>query len=75
MAKKHADPVEVMQRSYEKGVTDEFIEPVTIVDERNQPVGLDSRRRRLHLFQLPRRPRTRDDGALTSTRSRRVRRT
>ena len=29
-----------MKRSYERGVTDEFIEPVTIVDERNQPVGL-----------------------------------
>jgi 2,3-bisphosphoglycerate-independent phosphoglycerate mutase len=27
-------------RSYEKGVTDEFIEPVTIVDARNEPVGL-----------------------------------
>ncbi len=26
--------------SYERGVTDEFIEPVTIVDERNEPVGL-----------------------------------
>ena len=29
-----------MQRSYEHGVTDEFIEPVTIVDARNEPVGL-----------------------------------
>ena len=29
-----------MQRSYEKGVTDEFIEPVTIVDARGEPVGL-----------------------------------
>ena len=29
-----------MKRSYERGVTDEFIEPVTIVDERNEPVGL-----------------------------------
>ena len=28
-----------IRRSYEKGVTDEFIEPVTIVDERNEPVG------------------------------------
>jgi 2,3-bisphosphoglycerate-independent phosphoglycerate mutase len=27
-------------RSYERGVTDEFIEPVTIVDARNEPVGL-----------------------------------
>jgi 2,3-bisphosphoglycerate-independent phosphoglycerate mutase len=37
---KLADPVEVMERSYEKGVTDEFIEPVTIVNSRNEPVGL-----------------------------------
>lgn len=37
---KAADPVEAVRRSYEKGVTDEFIEPVTIVDEWNEPVGL-----------------------------------
>ncbi len=37
---KMADPVEVMQRSYGKGVTDEFIEPVTIVDAHGEPVGL-----------------------------------
>src|SRR5208283_2828836 len=37
---KATDPVEVMQRSYEKDVTDEFVEPVTIVDARDQPVGL-----------------------------------
>ena len=29
-----------MRNSYEHGVTDEFIEPVTIVDSRNEPVGL-----------------------------------
>src|ERR1700691_1086978 len=34
------DPVAAMKRSYEHGVTDEFIEPVTIVDAQNQPVGL-----------------------------------
>jgi 2,3-bisphosphoglycerate-independent phosphoglycerate mutase len=28
-----------VRASYEHGVTDEFIEPITIVDERNQPVG------------------------------------
>ena len=27
-------------RSYEKGVTDEFIEPLTVVDSRNEPIGL-----------------------------------
>ena len=37
---KATDPVAAVKRSYEKGVTDEFIEPVTIVDERNEPVGL-----------------------------------
>ena len=29
-----------VRKSYELGVTDEFIEPVTIADERNDPVGL-----------------------------------
>src|SRR5574340_108590 len=37
---KAADPVEAIKRSYERGVTDEFIEPVVIVDQRNEPVGL-----------------------------------
>jgi 2,3-bisphosphoglycerate-independent phosphoglycerate mutase len=32
--------VAAVKKSYEHGVTDEFIEPVTIVDERNEPVGL-----------------------------------
>jgi 2,3-bisphosphoglycerate-independent phosphoglycerate mutase len=32
--------VEAVRRSYEKGITDEFIEPITIVDPRNEPVGL-----------------------------------
>ncbi len=39
-AEKSTDPVAVMQRSYERDVTDEFIEPVTIVDETKQPVAL-----------------------------------
>jgi 2,3-bisphosphoglycerate-independent phosphoglycerate mutase len=34
------DPVAAAKRSYEHGVTDEFIEPVTIVDANKQPVGL-----------------------------------
>ena len=37
---KATDPVAAVKRSYEKGVTDEFIEPITIVDSRNEPVGL-----------------------------------
>ena len=36
---KATDPVAAMERSYEKGVTDEFVEPVTIVDERGDAVG------------------------------------
>ena len=38
-AEKATDPIAVMQRSYEKGVTDEFVEPVTIVDDRGDPIG------------------------------------
>jgi 2,3-bisphosphoglycerate-independent phosphoglycerate mutase len=37
---KATDPVAAVKRSYERGVTDEFIEPITIVDSRNDPVGL-----------------------------------
>ncbi len=37
---KSEDPVAAAKRSYEHGVTDEFIEPVTIVDSSKQPVGL-----------------------------------
>jgi 2,3-bisphosphoglycerate-independent phosphoglycerate mutase len=37
---KSTDPVAAAKRSYEKGITDEFIEPVVIVDDRNDPVGL-----------------------------------
>jgi 2,3-bisphosphoglycerate-independent phosphoglycerate mutase len=36
---KAADPVAAVKRSYERGITDEFVEPVTIVDARNEPVG------------------------------------
>lgn len=37
---KPTDAVAAVKRSYERGITDEFIEPVTIVDARNEPVGL-----------------------------------
>jgi 2,3-bisphosphoglycerate-independent phosphoglycerate mutase len=33
-------PVEYIQKSYEAGVTDEFIEPATVVDASGAPVGL-----------------------------------
>ena len=39
IGEKATDPVAAVKRSYEKGVTDEFIEPVVIVDERNEPTG------------------------------------
>ncbi len=32
--------LQAVRRSYEAGITDEFIEPVTIVDANNQPIGL-----------------------------------
>jgi 2,3-bisphosphoglycerate-independent phosphoglycerate mutase len=37
---KSTDPAAAVKRSYERGVTDEFIEPVTIMDDRGGPVGL-----------------------------------
>lgn len=37
---KFQSAAEAVRASYKQGVTDEFIEPVTIVDERNDPVGL-----------------------------------
>jgi 2,3-bisphosphoglycerate-independent phosphoglycerate mutase len=37
---KAADPVAAVRRSYERKVTDEFIEPVTIVNDRGEPVAL-----------------------------------
>jgi len=37
---KATDPIAAVERSYEKGITDEFIEPISIVDERGEPVGL-----------------------------------
>ena len=39
-AKSESPAGEALRRSYEKGITDEFIEPITIVDPRNEPVGL-----------------------------------
>jgi 2,3-bisphosphoglycerate-independent phosphoglycerate mutase len=40
VGEKNTDPVAAVRRSYERGVTDEFIEPVTIVNGRHEPVGL-----------------------------------
>jgi 2,3-bisphosphoglycerate-independent phosphoglycerate mutase len=35
-----ADPVAAVRASYGRGVTDEFLEPVVIAGERNEPVGV-----------------------------------
>jgi 2,3-bisphosphoglycerate-independent phosphoglycerate mutase len=40
VGEKSTDPIAVMQQSYENGITDEFVLPVTIVDANNKPVGL-----------------------------------
>lgn len=37
---KSTDPVAAVHASYERGVTDEFIEPVVIVDGKDEPIGL-----------------------------------
>lgn len=37
---KATDPVEAVKASYERGITDEFILPATIVDHHQEPVGL-----------------------------------
>jgi 2,3-bisphosphoglycerate-independent phosphoglycerate mutase len=39
IGEKVSDPVAAAKRSYEKGVTDEFIEPVVMTDLRNEPIG------------------------------------
>jgi len=39
IGEKATDPVAAVKRSYEKGTTDEFIEPVVITDARHEPVG------------------------------------
>ncbi len=40
VGQKATDPLAAVKNSYEHGVTDEFMEPTTIVDDRNEPVGL-----------------------------------
>lgn len=37
--RKVVDPLEAVRDSYRKNVTDEFIEPVVVVDEKGEPVG------------------------------------
>ena len=37
---KSQDPVASMQASYEAGITDEFVEPISMVDNSGNPVGL-----------------------------------
>ncbi|HKO41743.1 MAG TPA: 2,3-bisphosphoglycerate-independent phosphoglycerate mutase [Pyrinomonadaceae bacterium] len=33
------DPIAAVQKSYERGVTDEFVEPIVIVNENGSPIG------------------------------------
>jgi len=37
---KFTSALEAVQKSYQHGITDEFIEPVSIVDQANRPIGL-----------------------------------
>lgn len=37
---KFRSAVEAVRKSYERGITDEFIEPATVVDSRQDPIGL-----------------------------------
>ncbi len=53
---KFKSAVEAAKKSYEHGVTDEFIEPATIVDARNEPVGLIRDDDSVDDVQLPGRP-------------------
>src|SRR5579872_4833949 len=39
IGEKATKPVAAAKRSYEKGITDEFIEPAVMVDERSEPIG------------------------------------
>ena len=39
VGEKTQDPVEVIQKSYDNGVTDEFIKPICVVDAQNNPVA------------------------------------
>jgi 2,3-bisphosphoglycerate-independent phosphoglycerate mutase len=35
----HTDPIVAIARSYERGITDEFVEPIVVVDANGDPVG------------------------------------
>ena len=45
---RYTDAVQGVKDSYNRGVTDEFIIPFVLTDNRGEPVGDDSRRRCLH---------------------------
>ncbi len=47
------DPVAAIRRSYERGITDEFVEPTVIVDAQWRASGNNPGRRCRYLFQLP----------------------
>jgi 2,3-bisphosphoglycerate-independent phosphoglycerate mutase len=37
---KSTDVLQSMQKSYDDGITDEFIKPIVVVDEKEQPIGI-----------------------------------
>src|SRR5262249_22135639 len=40
LGERSTDPIAAVKRSYERGITDEFIEPIVIEDARGEPMGL-----------------------------------
>lgn len=40
IGERSSDMVEAVQKSYDEGVTDEFIKPFVRIDENGQPVGM-----------------------------------
>ncbi len=51
------EPLTAVKRSYERGITDEFVEPVVITRADGSPTATIEGRGRGYLLQLPRRPR------------------
>lgn len=39
IGEKSKDPIQAIKKSYENGITDEFIEPIVIIDENNNPIA------------------------------------